>query len=171
MSRSRGLALTALFAALSLIVLGGASVMPAGRLGLTALSGILPAAAAVSGGGLRAGLLCYSCTGLLGLILVPDKGCVLLYLLFFGIYPLVKSLVERCGIWWKESFLKLVFFNGVLTLFWLVLKSMFLPFLPAVLNGTLPVYLAGNVVFLAYDHGLSGVIWLYIRRIHHTLRK
>lgn len=91
---SREVALPAVLAALSLLLLYGASIAPGGRMGLVALSGLIPAAAVVSGG-LRAGLMCYAAAGILGLILVPDKGSALLYLLFFGLYPVIKSRAER----------------------------------------------------------------------------
>ena len=45
--------------------------------------------------GLKAGFFCYGATGLLGLLLVPDKANALLYLLFFGLWPMLKSLLER----------------------------------------------------------------------------
>lgn len=161
--------LPALLSALSLALLYVASVVPGGRLGMVALSGLVPAAAVISAG-LRGGLMCYAAAAILGLLVVPDKGCALLYLLFFGLYPVIKSLCERLprGL---ELLAKLVFFNAVLTLFYFLLAEFFLPFLPEPLVGTGVVYLAGNLAFLVYDFGFSKLIALYLHRVAPMLRK
>ena len=111
MRGSRGVyrvALTAVLAAVSLILLYLSTLLPTGRMGIVALAGLTPAAAVVSSG-VGAGVLCYAGTGILALILLPDKGGALLYLLFFGLYPIVKYAVERLRRLPLELFLKLVF--------------------------------------------------------------
>ncbi len=164
------MALPALLTTVSLVLLCGTSVAPVGRMGLVALAGLVPAAAVVSGG-LRAGLLCYAAAGILGLILVPEKGSVLLYLLFFGLYPTVKSLAERRCSRLGEYAVKLAFFNLALTVLWFGLRDLFLPFLPDMLNGAGTVYLAGNAIFLLYDYGFSRIIALYTARVDCLFRK
>lgn len=106
-------ALTAMLTALSLVFLYGASAAPSGRLGLIAAAGLFPAAAVVSGGR-PAGFLCYAATGILALVLIPDKGGVLLYLVFFGIYPLIKHLIEKLKKLPLEWLCKMVLCNVVL---------------------------------------------------------
>ena len=66
---------------------------------------------------------------------------------------------------------KLVFFNLILALCWFGLRSIFLPFLPAALNQTWMVWLAGNVAFLIYDIGFTKLIVLYIKRIDKVLHQ
>ena len=76
MRGSRGVyrvALTAVLAAVSLILLYLSTLLPTGRMGIVALAGLTPAAAVVSSG-VGAGVLCYAGTGILALILLPDKG-------------------------------------------------------------------------------------------------
>ena len=150
MRGSRGVyrvALTAVLAAVSLILLYLSTLLPTGRMGIVALAGLTPAAAVVSSG-VGAGVLCYAGTGILALILLPDKGGALLYLLFFGLYPIVKYAVERLRRLPLELFLKLVFFNGVLTVFWFGLRAVLLSALPAAGQALGLVYAGGNVVFL-----------------------
>ena len=163
-------AVTGVLAALSLVFLYLSALTPPGRLGLVAVAGLIPAAAVVSAG-LAAGFLCYSAAGLLGLILLPVKSNALLYLLFFGLYPMIKSLIERLRQLPLELLLKLAFFNLVLTLFWFGLSGVLLPFLPSALNQTWLVYAAGNVVFLVYDFGFSKLIAFYCQRIDKALRR
>lgn len=168
--RAGRLALCAMLTALSLVCLTIATAAPSGRLGLTALAGLFPAAAVVSYG-LPAGFLCYVGTALLALLFLADKAVALLYVLFLGIYPMVKGLAERLRSVVVELVLKLGFFNLMFT----VALYGFSGFLTGLLffsGQSLPLfYLFGNVIFLLYDFGFSQVIEFYRRRIDKVLRK
>ena len=147
-------------AAGALVLLWLACMAPSGQLGLTAAGGLFPMAAAVAAGR-GAGYLCWGAAGLLGLILLPDKGVALLFLLFLGLYPVVKGAIESLRRLPLEWALKLAFFNLALTLCWFLFRELFLPALPDWLTGSLPVlYGAGNVVFVIYDIGLSRLVGL-----------
>ena len=164
------LAFSAMLTALSLALLTVATLAPSGRVGLTAAAGLFPAAAVVSYG-LPAGVLCYGGTAILALLLLTDKGLAVLYLLFFGLYPLVKGGVERMRRLPLELLFKLLFFNGVFSLFLFGFSALLLSLMPW--EG-LPVgglYLAGNVVFLIYDFGFSKLICFYRERVDRVLRK
>ena len=162
--RSGQIALGGVLAAGALVMLWLACVAPSGQLGLTAVGGLFPMAATVTAGR-AAGYLCWGAAGLLGLILLPDKGVALLYLIFLGLYPVVKGAVESLRRLPLEWALKLAFFNLALTLCWSLFRELFLPALPDWLTGSLPVlYGAGNVVFVLYDIGLSRLVgWLRFR--------
>ena len=138
---------------------------PSGRLGLSALAGLGPVVAVLTAGR-GAGYLCWAASGVLGLLLTPDKGAAALYLVFFGLYPVVKARLESMDRRVAEWALKLVYFNGVLTLFWFLFRQLLFPTLPAWLGGGLPVlYGLGNLVFVLYDVGLSRLIALLLRRL------
>ena len=161
----RSVALGGVLAAGSLAVLWLACVAPSGRLGLTAAAGLFPMAGVLAAGR-AAGYLCWAAAGLLGLLLLPDKGVALLYLIFLGIYPVVKSRIESLGRLGPEWALKLLLFNGALTLFWFALRGLFLPSLPQWLGeNSLLLYGVGNVVFAAYDVGLSRLVALFQTRL------
>lgn len=164
-------ALAAVLAALALAVLYGACLAPSGRMGLTAVAGLFPTAAVISGG-FKVGLLCYGGAALLALLVLPDKGLALLFALFFGLYPVLKAKIEGLRRLAVELVLKLLLFNGALTLFRAGLRTIFLSALP--LPKGLPLwvlYLVGNVVFLIYDLGLTKLIALYIARVDQPLRR
>ena len=163
-------ALTAVLAAFSLLFLWGADVAPTGRLGLVAVAGLFPAGAVVSAG-LGAGALCYAGSGLLALLLLADKGNGLLYLIFFGLYPLVKHLIERLHAFILEWICKLAFFNAIFVLCWLVLREFLLASLPPFLDQLWMICLAGNVVFVLYDYGFSKVIGFYVARIDRAISR
>lgn len=144
---------------------------PSGRLGLTAAAGFFPVMAVLTAGP-AAGYLCWGAAGLLGLILIPDKGMALLYLVFLGLYPVVKGSIEALGRLPLEWALKLLCFNAALTLCWFFLRALILPEPPAWLGESAPlVYLAGNAVFVLYDIGLSKVIGLLQRRLDQSRRR
>ena len=115
-NKDRKVALSAMLAALSLVFLYISCFVPTGKAGLVALAGIFPAAAVVSFG-FSAGFLCYAGTGVLALILLADKGMVVLYLLFFGLYPMIKGRVEQIRCLPVEWLLKLIIFNVILSVF------------------------------------------------------
>ena len=162
-------ALGGVLAALSLVLLYLSALAPTGRIGIVAVAGLVPAVGVVSGG-LGTGFLCYGAAGILGLILVPDKGCALLYAAFFGLYPMVKSAVERLRKLPLELLLKLVFFDLVLTVFLFGLSGLLFPLLPELLQRPLPLYLAGNAACLIYDYGFSKLITCYAARMRGAAR-
>lgn len=164
------IALVGILAALSLIFLYLSAVSPTAQLGIVAIAGLFPAGAVVSAG-LGAGFFCYGAAGLLGLLLVPDKANALLYLLFLGLWPMLKSLLERLPNRGAEWAAKLAVFNIVLTLCWFGLKALFLPFLPAALTAAWMVYGVGNVAFVLYDIGFSKLIAFYVARLDKVLQK
>lgn len=157
-------ALGGALAALSLLLLYLSAMMPSGRIGMVAVAGLVPAVGVISGG-LATGFLSYGAAGLLGLLLLPDKGCALLYAVFFGLYPMVKSLIERLRKLPLELILKLAFFNVVLAILLFGFSKLLFPLLPEFLHSTLLIFLAGNVVFLIYDYGVSKLITYYASRI------
>lgn len=168
-SSASRVALGGVLAALSLLLLYLAAMMPSGRIGMVAIAGLVPAAAVVSGG-LFTGFLSYGATVVLAFLLLPDKSCALLYAIFFGLYPMVKSLIERLRKLPLELLLKLVFFNVVLAILLFGFSAFLFPMLPEFLHNTLPVFLVGNVVFLIYDYGFSKLITYYASRIRGVTR-
>lgn len=168
-SAAVNVAYPAILGALSLLLVYIGSIAPTGSWGIVAAAGLLPAAAVISVG-LKAGLLCWAGVSLLAFLLVPDKFCVLLFGALFGLYPIVKSLVERLRRKPVEYLLKLAFFNAAFTLICLTMTGAVAASLPQALGGSAWVlYGAANVVFIVYDYGFSKLIGLYIARIQRAV--
>ena len=163
-------ALVGVLTGLSLAVLYLAFLAPSGKLALVAAAGLFPAGAVVSAS-LTAGWLCYAATGLLALVLLPSKSVALLYLIFFGLWPMVKSMLERLPSRVMEWVGKLLVCNLALSVVWFGLKSLFLPFLPSALSHTWMIFGVGNLGFVIYDLGFSGLIAFYTLRVDKVLRK
>ncbi len=165
------LALDAVLTALSLAALYLSAVIPTGRWGTAAVAGLFPMAAVISLG-VGDGLKVWGATGLVGALILPDKLNAVLYLLLFGLYPVVKSLLERRGprSRWVCLLVKLCWFNAVAAVLVLVFRGLFLPVLPEALAERLYlVFLLGSAVFVGYDAGLSGLAALYARRVDRAL--
>lgn len=141
-----------------------ACLAPSGRMGLDAVSGLFPMMAVLSAGR-SAGWLCWAAAGILGLVLLPDKGVALLFLAFFGLYPVLKGKIEAFQSRMLRCVSKLAYFNAVLAVFWFFLRQLFLPEAPAWLERGGLIWILGNMVFIAYDIGLSQLIFGLFSRI------
>jgi len=113
--------------------------------------------------GVKPALLCYLTTGTLALLLLPQKETPLEFLLFFGLYPLVKRWLElhcRGAFCWL---LKVLYFNVTLLLAYGLCLLLGIPM--AELEGQL-LWLAGgfNLVYLLYDVAFTRVMQLLLTR-------
>jgi len=166
--KTRALTLSALFAALSIVFLYVASIWPTGQLGFAAAASLFVAAAVIESG-LGYGLSVYIAGAALGMLLLPNKDPPLLYVLFFGYYPLLKDLVERIRLKPAQWALKLVVFNAALTVIWYLLKVLVFDFAETPFGIAL-LYIGGNAVFTLFDIGYSKVIRFYTERVHMRSR-
>lgn len=155
--------------ALGVVFLWLSSVMPTASLALAAFAGVLPTAVVLMSG-IPAGFMVYAATALLALLVVPDKGTVLAYALLFGHYPVVKSIAERMRSRVVEWAIKLGVFNTVFAVCIFAAAELVFAF-PIVGWMKLAAFLAGNVVFLIYDYGFSGLISLYLSKFGSILRR
>lgn len=167
--RSAKVAYPAILGALSLVFLYIAGVAPSGTWGLVALAGVFPAAAVISVG-IGSGFLCWGGVAVLAFLLLPGKFCALLYTVLFGLYPMVKAVIEGKRLRGVGYVLKLAFFNAAFTLIFVTMKAAVLGSLPDVLSGTWLIYLVGNIVFLLYDFGFGKLIGFYIARIGRSVK-
>jgi len=166
--KTRRLTLSALFAALTVISLYIASVWPTGLFGLVAFASLFAAATVVEAG-ILPGLYVYIVSSILGVLLLPNKAAPLLYIFFFGYYPIVKSLIEHINATILQWALKLLVFNASLTVIWFFFKGLIFSF------GDNPpdlilLYTGGSAVFALFDYGYTKVIWLYINRVSKYTR-
>ncbi len=109
-------------------------------------------------------------TGILALILLPQKTPAVMYLLFFGYYPMVKELAEKRsrGVCWliKEGI-----FQVALTVILLVSHlTLTTASLVSMIWFYLIVVILAEVTFLLYDFALTRLISLYIYQIRKRLR-
>ncbi|HEX3029347.1 MAG TPA: hypothetical protein VHT34_08600 [Clostridia bacterium] len=159
---SKKIALSGMLLALVIIALYLASFLP-GKLSLYALSSFLVAVIIIEFN-VKAGWIFYIASCLLSLI-IPDKLSILPYILFFGIYGIIKMYIEMLRKIIIEYILKLLFFNTFLLAAFLMLQK--LDLIPAKLQG-MPIWIAAAVlqlVFLLYDYIYTMFIQYYCNRI------
>ena len=172
MNHTRQLARCGILAALSVAVLYLGSLLPGYAIVAAAAAGLLPAAAVLHGGakrGAAAGLSVYAVSGVLGLLLLPEKAAAIWYLLVFGHYGVTKSLIERIGRLQLEWLLKVFFYTLAFLVLYFLLPTAFAALAALIPFGTVLVYLIGLAAFVLYDIGFSRLIGLYLRRIGRNI--
>ncbi|MGM9613768.1 MAG: hypothetical protein ACI3XZ_09685 [Butyricicoccus sp.] len=94
MKHSLFVAYGGILTALSIVLLVLASVSPGSGWGLCISAGMLPAIP-LAHRQVRLGIHVYLVTALLALLIVPGKRFAIGYTMLFGVYPLVKYVIER----------------------------------------------------------------------------
>lgn len=163
-SRTRKITLAAVFSAFSVMFLYLASVFPTGQLGFLGISSLF-GAVAVCEYGVPGGVLVFVVTALIGFMIVPDKTGPTLYAVFFGYYPILKSVAEKLRSRVLEWALKLIVFSVALSVVLFVFRLAFYEF---ELSGWLyaVAYFVGNMVFIIFDLGVSRVLAVYMSKIY-----
>lgn len=118
----------------------------------------------------------FAAAGTLSMILAADKEAAVLYIMFFGYYPVIKAVLEsKIKIRAVEWLVKFAFFNvTMISAYLIIVKVLALPmddmndlgkYAWLILLG------AGNVMFPIYDMTLSRCVLLYNARIRKIVRK
>lgn len=111
-------------------------------------------------------------TSLASFIIFPSSIVWAEYLAVFGIYPLLKALIERAPriLWWV---CKLVYINAVIAALMLLVEQLFgVPFFDGgslLVNAALWVLIV--VAFVAYDMFLTVMVRLYMAKYRKRIRK
>jgi hypothetical protein len=144
-----------------------ACVLPTGKLALLGLSSMILSAAVVEYGALYA-LLIYIASGVLGLIILPDKLICVPFIAFFGYYGIIKALIEQIRLLWAEWLIKLAAFNAILAVAWRM-ASQFFPLFVNLPNAIWLAWIALNVIFVIFDYAYSLTAGLYEQRLRQKL--
>ncbi len=169
-SLSYRVALGGIIGALCIICLFLTGVFPALYVVLTMLASALVYVMTIETS-IYWGLVTYISVGLLSIIIVPNKDSSIIFLLFFGYYPLLRSWMERHKMKFLGFLLRFVIFNvAILALFWV---SVYV-FGSEELLDTLGDYgkyggwiLLGmaNITFLCYDYVMESFPEIYQKRL------
>lgn len=160
--------------ALCLALMLMSSVIPLLTYTMPALSGILLIIAALSIGG-GASWIIYGCVSILSLLFLADKECAVLFVVFFGYYPVLKLKLD--GIHGKllKWFIKFTLFNLAAVLSQLI--AIYVLGIPFELMGALgfwsiPVMLLlANLLFVLYDWMLSQLRRAYCLKWHKYMER
>ena len=101
---------------------------------------------------------------------------MLMFIGFFGFYPIIKCLVEKTNNRFIEWVLKFVVFNVCVTTVYFILKKLSVFSLDEDMEmiakyGEIILLLLANVVFVFYDIAVSRMSWFYIDKFHQRISK
>jgi len=160
---TKKVALGGVMLALQMATLFLAGFVPGIELTLYALSSLY-AAIIIIETNISAGLLFYIASVLPALLIIPNKAAILPYIFFFGIYAVIKLMIEKIGKQLIEIPLKLVFFNTSIGAGIILFKSMFLGNINLPEYSNLLLVLGGQLLFLLYDYLFTLLVAFYKKR-------
>ncbi len=166
---SKKIAVAGILTALSAAALFLENIFPTGKLGFYVFAGFL-LSVVIMECGILFGWISFAASSLLAFLLVPEKTAVVPYFLFFGIYSLVKSHIEKLNRIVVELVLKFVFFNAALFILWKIA----LLFIPQRFFEILPVFVIIvllEILFFVYDWLFSLWIQFYQEKLQPKISK
>lgn len=110
----------------------------------------------------------YASVGLLSIFITPDKEAAILFVLFLGYYPVLKSIIEKIKNRYIEWIVKLLCFNFSVIIAYTLIINVFGMMVVFDEFGdfgqyTFAILLAlANIVFVIYDIALTKAISSYI---------
>lgn len=155
--------------ALTIVMIFLSSVIPGVNMSLLAVATCLTAFVIIETG-IKYGTAFFAGAVILSSIIVPGKTAVVQYLMFFGLYPIIKYFAEKSPKKAVQIGIKAVFIVADLLIAYFLLFEIFfggaeLPFsLPAIF--ILPEM---AVMFILLDIILTIIINIYIQKVHSKL--
>jgi len=148
-------------------------VMPFGRYALPIFAGvmILPVVVEL---GTKTAVMAYISTSILSIFLVPDRQAVMIFVAFFGYYPIVKQKLEKLPGRALEYACKLLLFNvgmvgGVLFMVYLLGMTQAFEGIREQRYAPLLFLFAGNILFFIYDMALTQYYTIYVEKLRPKL--
>ncbi len=171
MSKTKKLTLSAVMSAMGVVIMLLGSVIEIMDLSVCALVSLIVVFIYLEVGPSYA-VGVYLSTSIIGLIILPAKLMVAEYFLVFGIYPLLKALVEKLPKW-SWIILKLVFINAVIWVLFAVSELLLgLPFFEGDnLLMKAGLYVLMNVTFVVYDIFITVMVRLYYDKIRPRIKR
>ncbi len=166
MKKNKKIALCAILSAFSVLALFVGAVIDVLSMTMTAVASLFIVVVMIEVGSPYPTLV-WGVTSALSLILLPNKLPALLYLLFGGIYPILKAAFERLH-YVVSWVLKLSVVNVALIAVVTATKYIFYLNDPTI-DFTIPFILLGNVAMILYDIALSKIILIYLVKIRHHM--
>ena len=174
MKNTKYVAAGGMITALSVVLMFLTGLFPSATYALPAIAGVFLIVAVIEMGYVWA-VSIYIAVSLLGFFIAADKEAALLYVLFFGIYPIAKGAIEGMKsrmVMWAA---KLLIFNAMILLeTYIASVVLMIPFETITALGEFAPYVLlffGNIIFIVYDIGLSRVTATYMSRLRGKIRR
>lgn len=167
-------ALGGVVAALSLLLMILAGVTSTLVYAIPMITGALLMMLVVEFGQSFAGLI-YVAVSIISLLLLGNKEAAIMYIAFFGYYPIIKSVLEKHLKGFICWIVKYVIFNVAMILsYFIVTKIFMISFEDVESFGkfALPLLLfAGNILFAMYDVVLTRLVSIYMYRWRKYIKR
>lgn len=172
--RSFKAAFGGIIAALSIVLMFSTGIIPTLTYAIPAISGALLMAVVIEITPAFAGAI-YLAVSILSLLVVADKEAAVMYVAFFGYYPIIKSFIERKTTKTISWIIKYIIFNiSMIASYFVVSKVFMISFDDIEFLGkwALPgLLLVGNVVFALYDVALTRLVTAYLIRWQKYIKR
>ena len=172
MKASFKVSLGGIAAALGLVLMFLTFLVPVGTYAFPAFAGILLAVIVIEIGYGYA-VAVFAATALLSFLLITDKEAALLYAIFLGYYPILKSMIERIKSRIAQYLIKLNVFNiTMIAAYFIAVNLLSMPTDSfSVMGISLPwlFLLIGNAVFVLYDLCVTRLVTIYQIKWHKKL--
>ena len=177
MRKSTQVALGGLASSLCLVLMFMTGLFPFATYALPAMAGIILIIIVIENGPSTAWLV-YTAVSLLSMFVVPDKEAALIFIAFFGYYPILKQSIEK-HIKFKplQLVIKFIIFNTAIILMYTVLIR-FIGATEAIMEmgamgraGEILLLVMGNITFAIYDFALTLLITVYFKVLRKKIIK
>ena len=163
--KSAYLARGGILTAITTILIYISSIAPTNKLSILALASVIIPIAVITTN-LKNALLVYGASSILSIVLLGLKITIVFYIIFFGIYGLLKYYIEKLKSIPKELILKLIVFNISFSILYFLYKSFFLQQLKLPFSIYIIIFIL-QFIFLAYDYCLTLFISYFNKNILH----
>ena len=161
---SKKIAYSGILLAVNLLLFAMLNVFQTNTLFLLGLAS-LPIAIVIMNWGPKTGFVFYLGSIILGFIVINNKAHWIIYIFTFGIYGLIKYLVEQDRPIYVEYILKLIYANiALVAVYFIVRQFVYVP-------TQWYLILLFEVVFLVYDYAYSLFINYYNQKLKHLINK
>ena len=167
MRKVKKLTLSSFFLAGVIVALYLASTFSVMSLTLIAIAAIVTYVALIECGTVYSLLLFVAASGL-GFLIVPDKSCVILYALLFGLYPFIKHFSEKIKIKAISWAVKILCVNVLVFTLYFLFSELLLSFVPGDFL-LIFAYLIFNFVFITFDICITRLRVFYMWRVHRNI--
>ena len=179
--KARDIALGGILVALTATVLYATSILPISTLAiLTIASAIIPICIIRSN--IQTSIFVYISSSLISFFLVPIN-ISFLYFIFFGVYGIIKYFIEKIRKEKLEIMLKIIFFNIVFIIGFIIMQNVLGVNIIAGLEvlmskffndsartiALIILWIVAQPVFLIYDYAMTMIITFYMERIHKNI--
>ncbi|MBU5300955.1 hypothetical protein KQI45_12820 [Clostridium sporogenes] len=167
--KSSNIAKGGIFTAISFLLIYLSTILPVNKLSLLATaSAIIPIA--IISTNVKNGFLVYLSTSILCSIVVGiSRSSVIFYIIFFGLYGIIKYYIENFNKLYIEIILKFLFFNICLIILFYIYK-LFFQGIPIINKYMYIYFIVAQVAFFAFDYVLTLFIFYIDKHFIKNIR-